>query len=376
LIADEDMKPISPGIPVSCPSAEHVSTGISIPKPIRVTTFSPAEWESFTQEWASSLKDLYVRVARHTGSGDQGVDVAGFIKDGGWEGGWDNYQCKHYDHPLRPSDVWVEIGKIVYYSYKGEYPPPRKYYFIASRDIGTKLGKLIENPEKLKKEARNNWINSCQNGITETASTPLEGDLLYWFEDFDFSIFSTKSVVELIDGHSKTPFHSVRFGGGLSSPRPLVPRPPDDYDETESRYIKQLFNAYTDHLGTSINNLSEITALSKPSLKKHFSRQRELFYHAEYLRNYARDTVPDGTFERLQDEIFYAVIDICESDYTDGLARVKATVTQAATVSTTSNPLTSVVQTQDRQGICHQLANEDRLIWVAKDEEVCDDITF
>lgn len=194
MIEYEDMKPISPRTHVSCPSAEHVSTGIPIPKPMRVTTFSPAEWESFTQEWASSLKDLYVRVARHTGSGDQGVDVAGFISDGGWEGGWDNYQCKHYDHALRPSDIWIEVGKIVYYSYKGEYSPPRKYYFIASRDIGTKLGKLIEAPDRLKEEARKNWESSCKSGITETSIIPLEGDLLNWFEEFDFSIFQLSQL--------------------------------------------------------------------------------------------------------------------------------------------------------------------------------------
>jgi hypothetical protein len=76
LIADEDMRPISPGLPIKCSSAEHVNTGVPIPKPLRVSTMSSTEWESFTEEWANSLKDLYTRVARHTGSGDQGIDVA------------------------------------------------------------------------------------------------------------------------------------------------------------------------------------------------------------------------------------------------------------------------------------------------------------
>jgi hypothetical protein len=199
LIADEDMKPISLSTPsVVCHSAEHVYSGIPMPKPMRVTTFSPAEWESFTEEWATSLKNSYARVSRYGGSGDQGVDVAGFVSDKGWEGGWENYQCKHYDHPLNPSDIWVEIGKIIYYSYKQAYPRPLKYYFIASRDIGTKLGKMIGNPDKLKEEARRNWEKYCQNQITETFSIPLDGDLLVWVEDFDFSIFSTKSVIDLV----------------------------------------------------------------------------------------------------------------------------------------------------------------------------------
>ena len=369
LIADEDMKPISQGAPVSCSSAEHVSTGIPIPKPMRVTTFSPAEWESFTQEWANSLEDLYVRVARHTGAGDQGIDVAGYVSNAGLRGQWDNYQCKHYENPLRPSDVWVELGKTIYYSYKGEYPAPRKYYFIAPRGIGTSLEKLLENPQKLKQDLKDNWEKYCQDRLTKTISVPLQGTLLNWFQKFDFSIFSTKSVVELIDGHSKTPFHSVRFGGGLP-PRPEVPLPPENHDVTESHYIKQLFNAYADHLGTPINNISELAASLKPSLKKDFSRQRERFYNAEYLRNYARDTVPKGTFERLQSEIYHGVADIHDNDHADGLARMKAIVTQAAQVATMSNPLASVVQAQDRQGICHQLANENQLIWVPTDKEV------
>jgi hypothetical protein len=364
LIVDKEMKPVSPKTLIECSSAEHVYGGIPIPKPLRVTTFSPAEWESFTQEWLTSLKDSYASVERHSGSGDQGIDVAGFIEDSRWESGWDNYQCKHYDHPLNPSDVWVEIGKIVYYSYKQEYPPPRKYYFIASRDIGTKLGKLLKTTEKLKEEAKINWEKYCQKQITATTSIHLEGDLLDWFEAFDFSIFSTKSVVDLIDGHSKTPYHAVRFGGGLP-PRPVPISPPQELETEESHYIQQIFNAYSDNMGTHVNDVSGLSS----SLRRDFLRQRERFYHAESLRNFARDTVPEGTFENLQNEIFHGVIDVCDCSHGDGLARMKATVAQAANISPTSNPLKSVVGVQDRQGICHQLANENRLIWVPMEEE-------
>ncbi len=349
---------------VACPSVEHVSSGVPISKPLRVTTFSPEEWESFTEEWASSLKGSYARVARFGGSGDQGVDVVGFLSDTGWDGGWDNYQCKRYDHPLRPSDIWVEIGKIIYYSYKNEYPVPRKYHFVASQGVGTSLQKLLANPEKLKEEAKANWDKYCQTQITTTANISLEGELLDWLETFNFSIFSLKSVVDLIDGHAKTPFHSVRFGGGLPL-RPNVTPPPEAHHVGESRYVQQLFNAYSDHLGTLVKDVSVLSS----SLSDHFSRQRVCFYHAESLRNFSRDTVPEGTFESLQDEIFHGVIDICDSDHGDGLARMRATVSQAAKIQTESNPLKSAVLVQDKQGICHQLANEDRLIWVPNDGE-------
>ena len=364
------MRPLSPDLIIKCSSAEHVNTGIPIPKAIRVRTFSAAEWESFTEEWASSLRGLlYTRVSRYAGAGDKGVDVAGFFIDDCGEDVWDNYQCKHYAQPLVPSDIWVEIGKIVYYSYKQEYTPPRKYYFVAPYGIGTKLLKLLENSANLKEEARKQWGKSCQDKITETATIRLEGDLLNWFEDFDFSIFSTKSVVELIEGHAKTPFHSVRFGGGLPH-RPEPSSPPKEPDVVESRYIQQLFSAYSDNIRTDVRCVSELS----PSLNSDFLRQRERFYHAESLRNFARDTVPEGTFEKLQEEVFHGVIDTCNSSHQDGLARMRATLSQAAHIPTVSNPLGSVVQTQDRQGICHQLANADKLLWIPTSKEVEDEI--
>ncbi|MFN9173034.1 MAG: ABC-three component system protein [Synechocystis sp.] len=367
MIDYEDMKSIAPKAPVSYPSAENVSTGLPIEKVIRVKTFSPAEWESFTEEWASALKDLYISVRRYGGAGDQGIDVAGYTTDKDLEGEWDNYQCKHYDHALTPSDIRSEFGKLIYYSYKQNYSVPRKYYFVAPCGIGTKLTRLFRNPLELKQDIKSNWEKYCKDKITKNNSIELEKDLLDWFESFDFSIFSMKSVVEMIEQHSETPFHSVRFGGGLP-PRPAVPTPPEDHDVTESRYVKQLLNAYANHLGTPINNIEELSTSSKPALRNDFSRQRERFYHAEYLRNYARDTVSDGTFERLQQEIYHGVVDIYENDHADGLVRMRATISQAAQIAITSNPLSTVVQTQDRQGICHQLANEDQLIWVSTDE--------
>ena len=337
-----------------------------------MTIFSPDEWESFIEEWASSLKGVYAKVRRFAGAGDQGIDVVGFVSDTGWEGGWDNYQCKRYGHPLYPSDIWVEIGKVIYYSYLNEYPAPRKYYFVASKEISTSLEKLLANPSKLKEDAKSEWDEKCRDKITSTASIHLEGDLLVWFDAFDFSIFSSKSVAELVAEHSQTPFHAVRFGGGLP-PRPTVPPPPDKHDARESQYIQQLYNAYGHHLGVCIKEASDLASCSKPKLKDDFLRQRERFYHAESLRNFARDTVPAGTFESLQDEIFHGVIEVCDKDHEDGLARMGATLIHAGNISTAANPLQSVTRVQDRQGICHQLANEARLVWVPAGEEVRND---
>ncbi|ELY3221522.1 TPA: ABC-three component system protein, partial [Salmonella enterica subsp. enterica serovar Agona] len=99
-----------------------------------------------------------------------------------------------------------------------------------------------------------------------------------------------------------------------------------------------------------------------------YLRQRERFYHAESLKNFARDTVPAGTFDALQDEIYHGVIDVCEDYHLSGFARMKETMKHATTIAVTSNPLVTSIKTQDRQGICHQLANDDRLIWVPDNE--------
>lgn len=82
---------------------------------------------------------------------------------------------------------------------------------------------------------------------------PLSGAILDYFQSFDFSRFSSKSVVELIDGHSRTQFHAVRFGGGLPF-RPDSLKPPVVPTGRESRYIRQIFDAYANHLNKSITH--------------------------------------------------------------------------------------------------------------------------
>ncbi|MBM6398593.1 hypothetical protein JQC79_22805 [Ochrobactrum anthropi] len=364
MIDENYLEEIKPKPPTHSVSPEHVVSGVPIPKVMRIRIFSPDDWEYFIEEWSTSLTSSYIKVRRFGGSGDLGVDIAGFTSDDGFRDVWDNYQCKRYDHPLRPSDIWVEIGKIVYYSFKGEYLPPRKHFFVASQGIGTSLEQLLNKPDTLKAKARENWEKHCAKGITSTEEIPLTGALGAYFDTFEFSIFSSKSHVELIEGHSTTGYHAIRFGGGLP-PRPDPDKPPETPAETESRYIRQLLDAYGDQLGTPMNDPVALDAYAP--IKRDFLRQRERFYHAESLRNFARDTVPQGTFAALQDEVCHGVIDICEGHHPDGFERMRATLIQAAALSITANSLSSVTKKQDCQGICHQLANDDRLTWMPDD---------
>jgi hypothetical protein len=73
--------------------------------------------------------------------------------------------------------------------------------------------------------------------------------------------------------------------------------------------------------------------------------------------------VPPGTFKDLQSEVHAGVVDVEAAPHQDGYARMNAVTQAAAQLQLTSNALISVVKIHDRKGMCHQLANDDRLRW-------------
>lgn len=350
-----------PAKPAAAVSAAQAAMGPIIPPQQRLLTYSPEDWEDFVQEWAHyCLRKAYKEVQRFSGAGDLGIDVVGFVDDERLQGMWDNYQCKHYDHALTPGDVWPEFGKVIWYSFKKEYMPPRRYYFVAPRGAGTSLSKLLANNVKLRQELITNWDKKVRASITSKQEVPLDPALLAYVNAFDFSIFSAKTSIQLVDDHRSTPVHAARFGGGLP-PRPDAEKPPVAVAPTESRYVTQLLGAYGEHAGTPAPPAS---AIPLPKLKDHFRRQREAFYEAESLRVFARDSVPLGTFESLQDDIYDGVIDTHDADHADGYEKVCAVTKAARDVQITANALISCTKPKDRDGICHQLVNEERLRWI------------
>lgn len=343
-------------------SSMHVISGLPISKVQRVMLFNPEQWEEFTQEWASSLKNSYSCVKRFSGAGDQGLDVVGFIASSQFSDGWDNYQCKFYDKPLTPAEVWVEFGKIIYYTYRGDYSVPRKYYFVAPKQVGTKLGKYLAKADQLKEELKKNWEAYCEGEITSTIKIKLEGDLLAYFDSFDFTIFDSISLVAMIEQHASTPFHSVRFGGGLGI-RPMPEIPPENSVSLDHRYVRQLLNVYAQHIGDEQKPV-DLSLLDKnEDIRTKFQRQRERFYHAESLRNFSRDTFPPGVFEDLKNDIFDGVVDVCEAKHNSSMDRLNGTMSQAANVAVDASPLASATRPKDKQGMCHQLVNDGRLSW-------------
>lgn len=356
-----DWTDISAPVLPSSVTAATVVHGPVIPAQQQLLLYSPDQWEDFVQEWAHyCLKGRYDRVQRFTGAGDRGVDIAGFTDAKKLQGVWDNYQCKHYDNALRPTNVWVEFGKIVWYSFQKQYAPPRRYYFVAPKGAGTSLTALLADAAKLRDELIANWEKYVRKEITKTQEVPLDADLLAYVNEFDFSIFEAKTALQLVEEHRVSPVHSARFGGGLK-PRPDAAKPPAAIATEESRYVARLLEAYAEHTGKPVLDPAALTGL--PRLKEHFHRQREAFYHAESLRVFARDSVPAGTFESLQGDIYDGVVDTHDAEHPDGYLRVCAVTKAARELQITANALISCTRPKDRDGICHQLANEDRLQW-------------
>lgn len=351
--------PIPPTPP--SPHADTTITGQLMLPIERIKLYSDHQWEEFVLEWAHGLKTNYARVERRGSAGDMGLDVVAY-PDATNVQVWDNYQCKHYAHPLRPSEIWIELGKIIYYTYQGEFSYPRKYCFIAPQGAGTTLSKLLKSGDRLREQLIENWDQHCRKNITSTQDVKLDTALMKYINSLDFSIFDHIPPLRLIDEHRATPYHIVRFGGGLPL-RPDVPPPPDEPSQAEVAYLRKLFDAYTDHLKRTIQDSGDIN--NDRELKEHYVDTRVEFYSAEALRNFSRDTLPEGLYEQLQNEVYDGVRDVMRGEYDDGYRRLLAVVIAAKNLPLTAHALVPRLYTRDKGGICHQLANErENVKWV------------
>ena len=319
-------------------------------------TYNSDQWEQFITEWVNSLNEQYVRVESQGGAGDMGRDVVAYID----VDNWDNYQCKHYNHPLQPSDIWIELGKLIYYTSIDAFSCPRKYYFIAPQGAGTKLSNLLKKPDLLKSELIKNWEKYCKSKITQTIDVPLDTALLTHLDSIDFSIFDYVPPLTIIDQHAKTRYHADRFGANLP-PRPPIAVPPENPRSSEIPYIRKLLDAYGEHKNCTI---STVESIHDDNILEHYKDSRIEFYSAESLKNFSRDSLPDGEFEKLQEEIYDGIRDDIRDKHDDGYRRVLAVV-KTARVLQISHSLVPSIRVKDRGGICHQLANDkDEVRWV------------
>lgn len=345
-----------------------IGAGLPVNKQNRLALFSADEFERFTLEWATGYlrkQENVDEVQWRGGAGDKGRDVivwldAPNIKPRRWR----LFQCKRYDTNLGLSKAGIEIAKVLYYSFKGDYTVPESYHFVTHKGVTSPFQDLLDDPAKLMAEILSTW-DDYSNSITSLKTLSLTDDLKKYIEDFNFSIFRAKQPDELLNEHAKTEYHLVVFGAPLID-RPAPLQPPSVVAETEARYIEQLYDVISAHIKIKVSCVPDFehskyhTAL--------FTRSRLTFYSAEGLFELARDQFAiaelfDSLLTEFGDGLFYSYTEPED----DPIKRLKKTVQAAQILQLGSHPLSHHMNSKDREGMCHQLANKDLLNWCAYD---------
>lgn len=324
-----------------------------------IRAYPEAEWETFIREWMKALvaTGQYVEVKRLGGPNDLGRDVVGFVDNKKYEGIWDNCQCKHYSKSIPVSTALIDIAKIVYYSFRKEFLPPRRSIFFGPLGVSKSLELLLGHPQKLRAHVIDHWNPTCANGITSTGTVLLEGALKTYVEQFDFSRFGWISIDEVLDDHRQTAYWAQRFGGLL--PPPSQGTVPSRIGTNESRYVRHILDAYEEHKG---QQFPDPMSLDDVGLESDLYLHRERFFDAEAFAHTYRDQTEPGTVESFQDEIHDSVRPVMHGNHSDGVERLSDAMRQAASTQPASI-LSTQAKVRVKQGVCHQLANADRLFW-------------
>ncbi len=326
--------------------------------------YSADEWEEFIKEWVIGLEKDYVKVQRLGGTSDRGIDIAALCTPSGLEGVWDCYQCKNYGRVVTQSILFPELIKIFSGVVAGSYTLPRKYVIVAPKGCGSSLRKQLLLPTEL----RDDFLTHMDKQKSEKPQFlgSLFADIRLVATTTDFSRFEEAQLDKIIEIHKKTPHHVRRFRTTLAE-RPKTPEPPPDVQNEETVYIQQLMEVYAEESGGKVATRDDVAKESWYC--NHLARQRRSFYSAEALRVFARDQVPNGAFTKLQDDICHGVVEIEQASYPNGMERLNDVLKTAIAIDLGSHMLYPRIDQQDRHGICHQLANDERLRWCGEKKD-------
>jgi hypothetical protein len=336
-------------------------------KPLdRLAQFSPLDFERFTLEWASGYLAQKVpgvyEVQQRGGAGDKGRDVIVWLDPPASKPRrWALYQCKHYGSKLGAGVASAEIGKVLHYSFIGDYNPPLEYWFVTHLGVTSDFQDMLDQPEKLRTYILSGWDDRCSAKITSKSKIQLTKTLKAHIEGFDFSIFRAKQPLALIEEHAQTGYHLVVFGLPLVD-RPPPPTPPSLVTPGETEYIRQLYEIIGQDIGKNVASLSDFAG-HNPHVRL-FDRSRITFYCAEGLKELARDQMADvAFFDTLLDEFTNGLYHDYTAPNLTGLQRLIGTVKASQALQLGGHVLTPHVRANDREGMCHQMANESRVNW-------------
>ena len=359
----EDLK-----APTPWPGANARLLGLGQGLPIspldRLANFSAADFERFTLEWASDYLAVkvpgIVEVQQRGGVGDKGRDVIAWLDPNTAPNRrWSLYQCKHYASALGAPHAVVEIGKVLFYGHRGNYDLPQDYHFVTHKGVTSPFQDLLDQPEKLRAFVLDNWDKYIRAKLRKEP-VDLTPELKNYVETVPFTMFRAKQPLELIKEHAQTRYHLTVFGMPLVD-RPKPPEPPSEVAPGENRYVTQLHAVISADLGLTVSSLTDFEHSEKH--RRLFDRARLTFYHAEGLKELARDQMADESFfatllGEFVDSLYY-----WHTGKPDGYERLISTIKASQTLQLSKHVLEPHVLPNDREGMCHQMANEGRVHW-------------
>jgi hypothetical protein len=344
-----------PAAPLPRKRGSELHGGLPLLPAQRLAVFAPDQLEIVVGYWLNEVvRPKYARIYRYGQSGDKGRDVAGYVSDDS-QTPWDNYQCKRYAKSLAPSDLWADIGKLVYWVTEGTYEAPREYTFVSPKGAGAKAAEVLDDAERVRAGLIENWTRYC-GGLCSLA------EIQESIETFSFPNFRIASGDQIAGDLKNSAVYPALFGGGLTKPRPANQIPPDEIATHELPYIDCLIEAYEDHCHTEVGSADQ--AREHPMYGAHLVESRRDFYCAESLREFSKDVLIDpDEYVSLQEVVFDGVKYIHAQSFPSGYERVLAVCAQSAAVQVGDHPLGGELTPADRSGICHQLANDGRWRW-------------
>ena len=360
---------LKPATPWPGANARLLGLGVGLPISAldRLANFSAAEFERFTLEWASDYlavkRPEIVEVQQRGGAGDKGRDVIAWhdpntipVRK------WTLYQCKHYGSAIGPGTAAAEIGKVLFYSHRGDYTFPEEYHFITHKGVTSPFQDLLDKPKDLRKFIIDSWDEHCRSKIRKDP-VELTPELKAHIESVPFTAFRAKQPLTLLNEHAETKYHLTVFGAPLIE-RPKPPEPPSEVAPGENEYVTQLMEVISADIGHPVSNL--IDFLHSDKHRRLFDRSRLTFYHAEGLKELARDQMADiAFFDTLRKE-FHDGLYHWHTSKPDGYPRLIETVKASQSIQLSKHVLEPHVLPNDREGMCHQMANERQVQWCDK----------
>ena len=331
----------------------------------RLANFSAAEFERFTLEWASDYLAVkvpsIVEVQQRGGAGDKGRDVIAWLDPNTapvrrWsllpvQALWFGPGGRNGRSGNRERFSFTAIAETTGFRSNTN--------FVTHKGVTSPFQDLLDEPEKLRQYVIDNW-DKYINGKIRKEPVDLTPELKKHVEYVPFTAFRAKQPLDLINEHAQTRYHLTVFGLPLIE-RPKPPQPPSEVSPGENEYVTQLLAVISADLGISVSTLTDFVHSEKH--RRLFDRSRLTFYHAEGLKELARDQMADeGFFDTLLGE-FVDGLYHWHTGEPDGYERLISTIKASQALQLSKHVLEPHVLPNDREGMCHQMANEGRVNW-------------